>query len=45
MNATPDRRTMLRGLGVIGAGAAASLAAIPAMAATGTAARSDFRRH
>jgi hypothetical protein len=33
MNAFTDRRTMLRGLGVLTAGAAASAAAIPAIAA------------
>jgi hypothetical protein len=33
MNAFTDRRTMLRGLGALTAGAAASVAGIPAMAA------------
>jgi hypothetical protein len=36
MSASPDRRTMLRGLGVLTAGAAATVAAIPAIAATET---------
>jgi hypothetical protein len=37
MNASPDRRTMLRGLGAITAGAAATAAGIPAIAAAGPA--------
>jgi hypothetical protein len=36
MNAFTDRRAMLRGLGVLSAGAAASMTAIPAMAAVET---------